>query len=128
MRIRRDARESLGGVRKAVGRVGATGSKVVGRVGGWAGSAGRNGSHVAVRFPETWGSFRSGAESTVTNLQKVPDSELGYLAAASVGLGAGLGIAGAPRLASFAGFGCAAVLGFAMISRPGQRGHSSAGT
>jgi hypothetical protein len=62
----------------------------------------------------------------VTSLQKIPDSELGLLAAASVGLGAGLGIAGAPRLASFAGFACASVLGFAMVSRPEDRSHDAA--
>jgi hypothetical protein len=126
MRFRKNPRGSFGGPRKAIGRVRGTGPDVIGRVRGLLGSAGRNGAHVAVGFPGTWGSFRSGAESTVTSLQKIPDSELGLLAAASVGLGAGLGIAGAPRLASFAGFACASVLGFAMVSRPEDSSHDAA--
>jgi hypothetical protein len=126
MRFHIKRRESLGGARNAIGDVRGTGSNVLGRVRGLAGSAGRSGAHVAVRLPRTWGSLRFGAESTVTSLQKVPDSELGLLAAASAGLGVGLGIAGAPRLASFAGFLGASILGFAMVSRPGHRGHLAA--
>ena len=126
MRIHIKRRDSLDGAREAIGNARGTGSSVVGRIRHLAGSAGRNGAHVADRLPHTWGSFRLGAESTVTSLQKVPDSELGLLAAVSVGLGAGLGIAGAPRLASFAGFACASILGFAMVSRPGHRGHIAA--
>lgn len=123
MRIHIKRPAALGGARDALGGVRGTGSNVAARIRDLAGSAGRNGAHVADRIPRTWGSFRFGAESTVTSLQKMPDSDLGLLAAVSVGLGAGLGIAGAPRLASFAGFACASILGFAMVSRPGHRGH-----
>jgi hypothetical protein len=46
------------------------------------------------------------------------DSRLGLLAAASIGLGTGLRLAGAPRLAALAGFAPASILGFAIASRP----------
>jgi len=46
------------------------------------------------------------------------DSRLRLLAAASVGFGAGLRLAGASRLATLAGFVPASVLGFAIVSRP----------
>lgn len=121
MRFHRKPRESLEVPRDARGRFRATGSSLVNRVRGLVGFAGRNGTQAVIRLPATWGGFRSGAENTVTSLQKVPDSELGLLAAASFGLGAGLGIAGAPRLATAAGFACASILGFAMVSRPGHR-------
>jgi hypothetical protein len=63
---------------------------------------------------------QSGAENTVTRLQKMPDSALRLLAAASIGLGAGLRLAGAPRLATLAGFAPASILGFAIVSRPSR--------
>jgi len=126
MRFHKNAHESLESAPGALGRVRRAASDVIGHVPTLVGSAGRHGAHVAVRLPTTWGRFQWSAESTVTSLQKMPDSELGLLAAASIGLGAGLGIAGAPRLATLAGFAGASILGFAMVSRPGHRGHNAA--
>jgi hypothetical protein len=54
----------------------------------------------------------------VTRLQTMSNSRLGLLAAASIGFGAGLRLAGAPRLATLAGFAPASILGFAIASRP----------
>jgi hypothetical protein len=48
----------------------------------------------------------------------MPDSALRLLAAASIGLGAGLRLAGAPRLVTLAGFAPASIFGFAIMSRP----------
>jgi hypothetical protein len=39
---------------------------------------------------------------------------------ASIGLGAGLRLAGAPRLATLAGLAPASIFGFAIMSRPGK--------
>jgi hypothetical protein len=47
----------------------------------------------------------------------MPDSGLRLLAAASLGFGAGLRLAGAPRLATLAGLAPASVFGFAIMSR-----------
>ena len=73
---------------------------------------------VVLRLPETAAMARSGAQNTVTRLQTLSDSRLGLLAAASIGLGTGLRLAGAPRLATLAGFAPASILGFAIASRP----------
>jgi hypothetical protein len=75
---------------------------------------------VADQLPTAFDRVRSGAGSTVTRLQTMPDSGLRLLAAASIGLGAGLRLAGAPRLAILAGFASASVLGFAIVSRPNR--------
>jgi hypothetical protein len=73
---------------------------------------------VVLRLPETAALARSGARKTVRRLQTLSDSRLGLLAAASIGLGTGLRLAGAPRLATLAGFAPASILGFAIASRP----------
>ena len=79
-----------------------------------------DGVPVADQLPTAFDRVRSGAGSTVTRLQTMPDSGLRLLAAASIGLGAGLRLAGAPRLAILAGFASASVLGFAIVSRPNR--------
>jgi hypothetical protein len=73
---------------------------------------------VVGHIPETARMAESGARSGVTRLQTMPDSRLGLLAAASIGFGAGLRLAGAPRLATLAGLAPASILGFAIASRP----------
>ena len=58
------------------------------------------------------------ARGTTPALQTLPDSTLRRLAATSVGLGAGLQVAGAPRLVTAAGLAPAALMGAAIVLRP----------
>ena len=88
------------------------------QVRGIAGDARRRAGQVADRVPGALGQVQSGVRNTVTRLQTMPDSGLRLLAAASIGLGAGLRLAGAPRLATLAGLAPASILGFAIVSRP----------
>jgi len=94
-------------------------SKAIGHVPEIAGGARNRAGQVAERAP---GGVRpraiSGRGSTMTRLQTMPDSALRLLAAASLGLGAGLRLAGAPRLVTLAGFAAASVLGFAIHVPP----------
>ena len=63
---------------------------------------------------------RVGAQGTTSALQTLPDPVLRWLAAASVGLGAGLSLAGAPRLVRAAGVVPALLLGAALALRPNE--------
>jgi hypothetical protein len=109
---------SLGRARTAIGRVRTATAAAIGKVPEAVGQARRGAGKVAHRLPGTIGQVRAGAQGTVTNLQTVPDSGLRLLAAASVGLGAGLRLAGKKRLATLAGFAPASLFGFAIMSRP----------
>ena len=60
----------------------------------------------------------AGAGATAKALQTLPDSTLRWLTAGSVGLGVGLYLAGAPRLATAAGVTPALMMGAAMVVRP----------
>jgi hypothetical protein len=73
---------------------------------------------VAHALPGAFGHARSGAESTVTRLQTLPDSRLLLLAAVSLGFGAGLQFAGKRRLAALVVLAAASLFGFAILSRP----------
>jgi hypothetical protein len=64
----------------------------------------------------TW----AGARRTTSGLQRLPDSTLSWLAAASVGLAAGLKLAGAPRLVAAAGAAPALIIGTAIALRPNE--------
>ena len=70
------------------------------------------------RVPEMAHAARVRARGTTTALQTLPDSTLRWLAATSVGLGAGLHVAGAPRLVTAAGLAPAALMGAAIVLRP----------
>ncbi len=61
---------------------------------------------------------RTGAQGTTSALQGLPDSTLRWLAAGSMGLGAGLYLSGAPRVATAAGVVPALIFGAAMVLRP----------
>jgi hypothetical protein len=80
----------------------------------------RRAGQVAERVPGALGQVEFGVRSAVTRLQTMPDSGLRLLAVASIGLGAGLRLAGAPRLATLAGLAPASIFGFAIMSRPGK--------
>jgi hypothetical protein len=62
-----------------------------------------------------------GAGATTTALQALPDSTLRWLTAGSVGLGVGLFLAGAPRLATAAGVTPAVMMGAAMVARTSDK-------
>ncbi len=104
--------------RGVVERVRTEASDALGHVPELAGEAHHRAGQVAERLPEAFGRARSGAQSTVTSLQKMPNSRLRLLAAASLGLGAGLRLAGKRRLATLAGLAPASIFGFAILSRP----------
>jgi hypothetical protein len=111
-------RESFEGARAAIDQARTGVSKAIGHVPEVAGEARHRAGQVADRLPGAFDRVQSGAGSTVTRLQTMPDSALRLLAAASLGLGAGLRLAGAPRLVTLAGFAPASILGFAIVSRP----------
>jgi hypothetical protein len=80
---------------------------------------------VAGAMPDAVERARHGAQGTATTLQKMPDQALRLLAAASIGLAAGLKLAGAPRLVALAAAVPALVVGGAVIARPGRTpGHA----
>jgi len=70
------------------------------------------------KVPGTIDATRAGALTTTSALQTLPDPTLRWLAATSVGLGAGLHLAGAPRLVSAAGVAPALMIGAALLLRP----------
>ena len=85
---------------------------------------GRRARQAADRLPAAFDLAQSGVATSVTRLQTLPDSALRMLAATSLGLGAGLRLAGAPRLVTLASLAPASLLGFAIVSRP-RRTHQS---
>jgi len=60
------------------------------------------------------------ANATTSALQHLPDSTLQNLAASSIGLGAGLYLAGLPRLVTVAAITPAMIIGAAMGLRPAR--------
>src|SRR5512140_24849 len=70
------------------------------------------------RIPGALGATTAGAREAARALQALPDPTLRWLAAGSVGLGAGLFITGKPRFVVAAGVAPAIALGAAIIGRP----------
>jgi uncharacterized protein YjbJ (UPF0337 family) len=70
------------------------------------------------RAPGALRAMSAGVGGTTAALQSLPDSTLRWIAATSVGLGAGLRLAGAPRLVSAAGAAPALIVGAAIALRP----------
>jgi hypothetical protein len=66
------------------------------------------------------------ANATTRALQRLPDSTLQGLAASSIGFGAGLYLAGLPRLVTAAAVTPAVVIGAAIILRPAESSAMSA--
>jgi hypothetical protein len=75
---------------------------------------------LAVRVPGTMRATQSGAQATTSALQTLPDSTLRWLAASSVGLGAGLYLTGKRRLVIAAGIAPAVIMGVAIALRPSK--------
>ncbi len=113
------ARDILGGTRSAVGQVRDTVVVAVNRVPDVLESAKSGVEQVAERMPEAVETTRAAAMRTNTSLQALPDTTLRMLAAASIGLSAGLTIAGAPRLVALAALAPALFVGGALATRPG---------
>jgi hypothetical protein len=67
---------------------------------------------------------RIGVEETTTRLQTLPDDTLRLMAAATVGLAAGLYLAGAPRLVTLAAAAPAILAGAAIATRSKPRSAS----
>ncbi len=70
--------------------------------------------------PGTVDATRSRARDATHALQSLPDSALRFLAASSMGIGAGFYLARAPRLAIVAGVAPALVMGAAIALRPAE--------
>jgi hypothetical protein len=75
---------------------------------------------VAEHAPEAIERARVSTQRTTTQLQTMPDTTLRMLAGVSVGLAAGLGLAGAPRLIILAALAPALLVGGAIATRPGS--------
>src|SRR4029078_11668733 len=84
-----------------------TGTREQGRV--------REGLATAIgRVPDTARATAAGARGTTSALEQIPDSTLRWLTASSIGLAAGLQVAGAPRWMQAARVGLALSLGAAI--------------
>ena len=88
------------------------------RVSGAVRIAGASASRLIRRVPATVHATQAGAKGTTSALRTLPDSTLGWLAASSVGLGAGFYLAGAPRVVIAAGVAPALFMGAAIVGRP----------
>ena len=73
---------------------------------------------VAERMPVAVERTRVGAQRTTTSLQALPDTTLRLVAGVSIGLSAGLSLAGAPRLIAMAALVPALFVGGAVATRP----------
>jgi hypothetical protein len=80
---------------------------------------------VGTRLPGIASAGAGGAAESVRLLQEFSDPRLRLLVAFSLGAGAGLWMAGAPRLVTFAALSPALVAGVAIASR--KNGHQSRG-
>jgi hypothetical protein len=76
---------------------------------------------VADQMPAAVERTRVGAVRTTTTLQGMPDTTLRLIAGASIGLAAGLTLAGAPRLVSLAALVPAVFVGGAEATRQGRQ-------
>jgi hypothetical protein len=82
------------------------------------GAARSGADQVAEHFPDAVGRARVGAQETTASLQTLPDHTLRLLAAASLGLAAGLFLRGAPRVITLVAVAPAVLLGGAIATRP----------
>jgi hypothetical protein len=82
------------------------------------GTARDGASQLAGHLPDAIARARVGAHETETKLQAMSDPTLRLLASASIGLAAGLYIAGARRLVTMAALASAFVVGSAIATRP----------
>lgn len=93
-------------------------TSVARRIGGVIQTTAASAATLIGHVPGTVRATRTGAHDTTSALQTLPDSTLRWLAAGSVGLGAGLRIARAPRIVVAAGVVPALLAGAAIALRP----------
>jgi hypothetical protein len=115
---RRESGEIADEARSATGHVQVAVMGAIERVPDLMGTARGGASQVAEHMPEAVESARVAAHETETRLQTLPDPTLRLLAAGSIGMAAGLYIAGAPRLYTLAALASAFVAGSAIATRP----------
>ena len=77
-----------------------------------------NGTRLLERLPTIIDTTRVGGLAATNALQSLPDSTLRWLAAGSVGLGAGLYLTGAPQLVVAASVAPALAMAAAVVLRP----------
>jgi hypothetical protein len=104
-------RSPVGQVRDAVG-------DVIGRVPDALESARTGVEQIAEHVPDAVERTRVTAQRTTSSLQTMPDTTLRMVAAASIGLSAGLSLAGAPRLVALVALVPAIFVGGAVATRP----------
>lgn len=92
------------------------------RASGAIGTARTSAASLVARVPGAMRTTRAGAYDTASALQKLPDPTLRWMAAGSVGLAAGLYLAGLPRLVAAAGAAPALIMGAAVVLRPIEAG------
>ena len=110
-------RRHLPGARRPGRDLGRQLGGIVRRASGAIGVARAGATKLAAGMPGSVHATRAGALDATNALQALPDSTLRWLAASSVGLGAGFSLAGAPRLVVAAGVAPAVVMGAAIILR-----------
>lgn len=93
-------------------------SRATRRVASLVKTAGATAATLIGHVPGTVRATRIGAQGTTNALQTLPDATLRWMAAGSVGLGAGLRLARAPRIVVAAGVVPALFAGAAIVLRP----------
>ena len=80
-------------------------------------SARTSAERAVASLPDAADRARLGVEETTTRLQTMPDSTLKLMAAASIGLAAGLQLGGAPRIVTIVAIAPALLAGGAIATR-----------
>jgi hypothetical protein len=118
--ITQDRDESVDETRSTVGQVRDAVGGALDHVPDLIETARSSAEQVAEHAPAANERAKVGAQRTTTSLQGMPDTTLRTLAGVSVGLAAGLGLAGAPRLVILAALAPSLVVGGAIATRPGR--------
>ena len=108
----------MDGTRSAVGQIRDGVGDAIGRVPDVLGSARSGVDQIAERMPAAIETTRVATIRTNTSLQALPEQTLRMIATASVGLSAGLSLARAPRIVTFAALVPALFVGGALATRP----------
>src|SRR6187401_1707193 len=108
----------IGGTRSAVGQVRDGVGDAMSHVPAVLDSAKSGVDQVAERMPAAVETTRAAAVKTNSQLQTLPEQTLRMLAVASIGVSAGLTLARAPRIVSFAALVPALFVGGALATRP----------
>jgi hypothetical protein len=118
--VRDDGTEMLDETRSAAGQIRDAVGGAMDRVPDVLEAARSGVEQVTEQMPAAVERTRVGAVRTTTTLQGMPDTTLRLIAGASIGLAAGLTLAGAPRLISMAALVPALFVGGAEATRQGR--------